>query len=130
MTDISVGSLLAGRLRDRLANVTYTTEDDLQAAVNTAVVASYRVAREVRLSDGKSRIDLMVTGILLPNVGIEVKIDGSLSSVIRQLDRYAACDEIGELILVTTRAKHHHVPRIIGARRIPVHLVSLVENGL
>jgi hypothetical protein len=77
----------------------------------------------VPLSDGKSRIDLLVG-----STGIEVKIDGSYSSVLRQLTRYAACPELTELILVTTRSKHHLLPATIGTT--PVRCVSLIGFGL
>lgn len=129
---------LAEALQTKLATVTYRTEDDLQAAISAAIVWKHQ--REVRLSDGISRVDLFIpTGgiVAIPNlgsfvcgVGVEVKIASSLPAVIRQLDRYAACPEIDDLILITTRSKHHRTPRLIGARGIRVHLVSLVRNGL
>jgi hypothetical protein len=134
---MSWGEQIAAELRQSSAAITYTNEDDLQAALAAIfdVTPEWRAQREVRLSDGISRIDLVIKpdilGLIIDaRTGIEVKIDGSLASVIRQLDRYAACPEIDELILVTTRAKHHHIPRTLGARGIPVHLVSLIENGL
>jgi len=131
---------IAEDLRDGLSNVTFANETDLQVAIGKVLHNSgWAAVREVRLSDGKSRIDLMVGerpdavyGLQVAGsaIGIEVKVDGSLASVLRQLDRYAACTEISELILVTSRAGHSRIPDQIGARRIPLHLVTLIENGL
>jgi hypothetical protein len=61
-------------------------------------------------------------------VGIEVKVDGRWPDVMRQLTRYAECPELDALILVTTRAKHHHVPTDIDGK--PVRLVTYVTAGL
>lgn len=122
---LPTGADIAARLRAGAAAspITYMSEDELQEAL--AAVLGDSAVREVRLSDGRSRIDILMHG-----VGVEVKVAGSLADVIRQLDRYAACEEIRELVLVTTRSKHHHIPALIGARRIPLHLVTLIENGL
>ncbi|ARC56003.1 hypothetical protein AS850_02810 [Frondihabitans sp. 762G35] len=106
------------------AQLTYVTEDDLQAEILTALAeAGVEARREVRLSDDRSRIDLMAG-----RVGIEVKTDGGWADVIRQLTRYANCAEIDELVLVTTRTRHHHLPAVLGGK--PVHLVSLIGGAL
>ena len=111
--------------------ITHANEDELQAAL-AAVLSGAGVdcKREVRLSDGRSRIDLIAkySPGAVGWLGIEVKIKGSTADVVRQLTRYAACPELSELILVTTRAKHHQVPRVLNNKA--VHLVSLVEAGL
>lgn len=129
----------ASDLVDALAAVsaTVTDEYDLQCAIAAALTdAGHTVAREIRLTDGVSRVDVFIEGDTSvegtwwrgPGIAIEVKIAGSTSSVVRQLERYARCAEVGELILVTTRAKHHAVPRVLEGK--PVYLVSLVEGGL
>lgn len=106
------------------ANLQHVTEDDLQAAIQSYLnTRDVHPEREVRLSDGVSRIDLMVG-----RTGIEVKIDGSWANVIRQLTRYAKCPEIESLVLVTTRAKHHHLPDQLCNK--PLSLVSLVGSAL
>lgn len=55
--------------------------------------------REYRL-DNKSIADFFFpsTGVL-----VEVKLKGSSSNLIRQLHRYAGFDEVGELLVVTTK---------------------------
>jgi hypothetical protein len=114
------------RILDALAEaqLTFTTEDDLQAQLLRVLLeAGLDAVREVRLSDGRSRIDLLVA-----DVGIEVKTNGSWSDVARQLTRYAHCDEISSLVLVTSRAKHHSIPRELAGT--PIDLVSLIGAGL
>jgi len=108
-----------------LAPLTFTNEDELQAALAEALAAAdIGSEREVKLSDRRSRIDLLGPD----GVGLEVKVDGSWADVLRQLTRYAKCDEIKELILVTTRAKHHHLPAALEGK--PLHLLSLIGAAL
>jgi hypothetical protein len=113
------------------ASITFADEYDLQAGIQRALEATgNNVAREVRLADGVSRIDLVVTcGI--PNthtIGIEVKVDGAYADVLRQLTRYAKEPTINALILVTSRSKHHHIPLELNGK--PVRLVSMIGAGL
>jgi hypothetical protein len=106
-------------------NLTFVHEHELQAALAEALAAAdVEATREVRLSDGRSRIDLLTT----TGVGLEVKIDGSWADVVRQLTRYAKCPEIHELILVTTRVRHHHLPAALEGK--PIHLLSLIGAAL
>lgn len=106
------------------ANLVYVSEDELQAAIQRFLDENdVYPEREVRLSDGVSRIDLLAGA-----VGIEVKIEGSWASVVRQLTRYAKCPEIHSLVLVTSRAKHHHIPEQLCGK--PLHLVSTIGGGL
>lgn len=107
------------------APLTFTHEDELQAGLAAALAAADEPARrEVVLSDGRSRIDLLTDA----GVGIEVKVKGSWANVVRQLIRYAKCTEISELVLVTSRAKHHHIPDTLEGK--PVHLISLIGAAL
>jgi hypothetical protein len=78
---------------------TLATEKDVQAeieAVLKSTVPEYR--REVELN-GKNEIDFMVG-----TVGIEVKIKGAKAAIYKQLERYAAFDEVTELIFVTSKS--------------------------
>lgn len=131
----------ARRLRDHIASrrFTYSTETDLQLAIDALLrheqtlghpVIAYD--REHRL-DPHNRIDFIVTmraGTDQPHthVGIEIKIGGALAAVQRQLTRYASFPSIDELLLVTNRATHHGIPTEIDGK--PVVLCSLVEAGL
>jgi hypothetical protein len=112
-------------IRDLLDQTAFTfvTEDDLQREITTALaVDGMEPRREVSL-DAYSRIDLMVG-----RIGIEVKIGGSWADVVRQLTRYSKHPDIDELILVTTRTRHHHIPTELNGK--PVHLVSLIGAAL
>lgn len=104
---------------------TYTNEADLQRAIADHLTnRGYTVEREVELS-GADRIDIYLPVL---RFGIEVKINGSLSQVQRQLTRYAASPAIDALILVTTRARHSRLPHTIND--VPVAVHSLIEAGL
>jgi len=103
----------------------YSNEDELQRALAEALEDVGVFVHREHLLDLGNRIDLYCP---LSATGIEVKIKGSARSVTRQLTRYAAFDEIHDLVLVTTRSAHHHVPATIGTT--PVHLVTYVEGGL
>jgi hypothetical protein len=60
--------------------------------------------REVQLTDA-DRVDLMVDLDAGP-LAIEVKIAGANGDVRRQLSRYAASDQVAELMLITTLRRH------------------------
>jgi hypothetical protein len=113
----STRALIETMLRTPLG---YSNEAALQEMLAAALVAGgYAPQREVVLADGVSRID-----ILVGRVGVEVKVKGSLPDVRRQLARYARNDDIDELVLVTSRAAHHGIPRTIGGK--PLTLCSLI----
>ena len=104
--------------------MTFVSEDDLQRELADVLdSAGWIREREVRLSDGVSRIDLLVG-----RVGVEVKIEGTSANVTRQLTRYAQCPEIDELILVTTRAAHRGIPNTLHGK--PVHTIILTGGAL
>lgn len=105
----------------RRSRILYATERDLQDAVEDALTgAGLLVEREVPLSS-YSRIDFVVG-----DVGIECKISGAWRSVARQLERYAAFDRIGSLLLVTTRNLHSNVPLTMSGKPIWVHRIGSV----
>lgn len=103
---------------------TYTDEIALHVAIARALDArGIEHEREVRL-DERSRIDFLTrTG-----VGIEVKVGGSLAAVTRQMTRYATHSQVRELLLVTTRASHHHIPLSLGGKHVALY--SLIGQGL
>lgn len=92
-------------------------EYDLHRLVMDALdAASLPFEHEVRLAP-RCRIDLMCG-----SVGIEIK-RGKVEKgrILAQLTRYAACEQITGLILVTERTVP--VPKQIGGK--PVHLICL-----
>jgi hypothetical protein len=111
---------IAGVLRRYRFN--YEDEDRLQEGIAAALTAAgFEVEREVRLTRG-SRIDLLVG-----RVGIEVKVAGTPIDVASQLARYALCDRIDGLVLVTSRPRHRMVSVVEGK---PVEVVQLAGAGL
>jgi len=92
-------------------------ELELQQAVATVLTeAKLPFVREKHLSR-KDRPDFLVDGC----IAIELKIDGSLTEIMRQLSRYAQHAEIKVLILVTTRAMHAlQVPEEFCGKRVRV----------
>jgi len=99
----------------------FCDEKELQDGIAQRLTASgIEFLREETISPG-DRIDFLVR-----DCGIEVKVDGSLSQVLRQLWRYAQRPEISSLILVTSRAKHCPIPPAMNGKPVLyVHLLSL-----
>ena len=62
------------------------------------------------------RIDFLVGD----GPGLEVKIEGSRAEVLRQLDRYAESPRIAHLMLVTTRAQLHTMPKELREKPLEV----------
>jgi hypothetical protein len=79
--------------------------------------------REVHLGP-EGQIDFVVP----IGIGVEIKIKGSLASVTRQLHRYACCDRISSLILVTTRMYHDQMPGEMNGK--PLRVIHLIQNSL
>lgn len=108
----------------RCRHFRYSTEDQLQGSLAAALqIDGYMVAREYRL-DGLSRLDLFVGDPLDgPGVAIECKTAGSREMAIRQVSRYIGYEEVGGIILVTSRVRHNALPMVIGGK--PVRVVQL-----
>lgn len=97
----------------------WTDEADLQAAVEGALRDDgLQFEREVELS-ARSRVDFLVSR----GVAVELKTDGSLTEVTRQLHRYALHDDVSAVVLVTTRMRHRAVPAKMGGK--PCQVVYL-----
>lgn len=93
-------------------------EVDFQAAVAAAVEhAGLPAAREVRLSP-QDRLDL-----LCGTVAIEVKTTGPVAGVLKQLQRYAAHEQVTGLVLATTRVQHGQLPDTVSGKPLAVVLL-------
>jgi hypothetical protein len=109
-------------LRRRRFN--YQNEKDLQAGVESVLSADgFEFVRERALPDA-GIIDFLVYGFL----GIEIKIKGSPSEVARQLLRYARCEEVKGLVLVTGRSALSTLPSEMLGK--PLHVVELWRTFL
>lgn len=96
-----------------------TNERAVQDAIERALaLAGIAFVREAQLGEG-DRIDFLVG-----HVGVEVKTQGGVGEIHRQLLRYARRPQIRALILVSTRAViARGAP--VGIGRKPVHVVTL-----
>ena len=73
---------------------------------------------EVVLSK-QDRVDFMIDGIAL-----EIKDGGGVSAIIRQLHRYAQCDAVASVILLTTKLSHKKVPSIMNGKSVAVIILE------
>lgn len=93
----------------------YDSEDDLQRGLALAFdEAGIDAVREVRFNE-RDRPDF-----LIGDVAVEVKIDGSVEGVLRQLQRYASNEQVVELVLITTKARHQQLPAKAGGKPVTV----------
>lgn len=77
-------------------------EAELQGAIEKVLrEEGFLFEREARLS-ARDRPDFLVA----PGVALEVKVNGSVPEVERQLKRYAESARVAVLLLVTTRGQH------------------------
>lgn len=83
--------------------------------------AGVKFEREYRLSD-KSIIDFLVDD----SIGIEAKVKGSKLNIFRQVERYAAFDQIKRLVLITNVPMG--MPPLVKGK--PVYIVNLAKAWL
>lgn len=107
--DVAMRQVLSVLAALRVGIGTLDSEADLQERV-AATLSAGRIAfeRERRIAPG-CRIDFLADG----GVGIEVK-RGKQSSVLPQLERYAAADAVRALVLLTER--RIAVPAAVGGK--------------
>lgn len=99
----------------------FSCEADLQRGIYRVLhEAGYTFQREKHLSR-KDRPDFL----LQDGVAVEVKIDGSLTNVMRQLSRYAELPSVSALVFVTSRATQAlRVPKEFCAKPVRVVLLA------
>lgn len=97
-----------------------STENRLQAAIEEMLVAvGIPFEREKRIAKGV--IDFLVEGI-----GVECKISGTYQEVMEQVARYCYCDEINEILLVTSCTHHRKLEGLrFQGKVIRVYWISL-----
>src|SRR5215813_13167527 len=102
------------------------SEDAFQRGVEQALQRHGVVfLREHQLGPDYGRIDFYVPD---GKVGIELKVKGSPSQVLRQLHRYAYCPDISALILLTSRTRLAFSPMQVNGR--PLVSVPVWEGQL
>lgn len=108
----------ARQVRDVLARyrLPVSVERAMQDAVESALRAEgLAFKREVKRD--ADRIDFLVG-----TVGVELKVQGAPTEVIRQLKRYALWGDVTELLLVTTRGHHLAIPSELNGKPVLVHV--------
>lgn len=104
----------------------YCNELQLHTAIAGVLdEAGYRFEREYVLDAG-NRADFFLNGLV-----IEVKVDGSLSSALRQVDRYSGLDAVqGVLLASTERWADRPLANTAQFRGRPFEMVRLRRQAL
>ena len=90
-------------------------EHDIQNAIETILIAKdLEFVREDPLSPA-DRPDFMVK-----RIAVEVKVDGSLSLLTRQIYRYVQNEAVDAVLVVTTRAIHRQIAKAIRGKPVRV----------
>ena len=99
----------------------FQSELELQYGVEQLLkTARIKYSREHSLSS-HDRIDFLVGSL-----GIEIKVGGSMTELLRQVHRYLEYPEIQEMLIITSRIKHAGLPKEINGKRVVVyHLLEL-----
>lgn len=99
----------------------FGNEMELQDGIALALAgAGVSFVREVQIGNG--RIDFMVG-----DVGIEVKVGGSLSALTRQAHRYLQSDKLSGLVVVSSRT-FHDLPDMLNDK--PLRCVSMIASAI
>jgi hypothetical protein len=97
---------------------TYTDEYGLQASIAAVLTeAGYTPTREKHIPR-IGRLDLSVG-----RIAIEVKVFGSVPTVMRQVGRYLGSNEIDGAVIVSTVARHGAVPAVIKGKPVRTALL-------
>lgn len=98
---------------------TFPSEYVLQEGI-ARVLLDAGIPHEREHGLGRDRVDFFLDFQPEGGIALEVKIDGSLSSVTRQLHRYAQHPDVRAIVLVTTRAMHDRMPPEMGGKPLLV----------
>ena len=96
----------------------YDTSSELEMQSSTQDVlteAGVSFIREFRFNP-RERVDFFVEG----GIALELKIEGSMNAIARQLMRYAMIEEVAEVVLFTTLTRHCNMIRHLNGK--PVHV--------
>lgn len=99
----------------------FTTEADLQEGIAGALVTEDLWFVREHVLGPHDRVDFWVGA----SIALEVKIDGSLSEITRQVHRYAQHADVKAIVLATSRRLHDHLPDEISGKPVRVVVVRL-----
>ena len=120
---MSAASENMAKARDAISRFTYnfSDEDEFQVGISKALrIAGLEFRREVILSK-RDRIDFLLDD----GIGIEVKIDGSISALTRQLFRYAELPAINGLLVAVSLNRLANLPTEINGK--PVQCLRIMR---
>lgn len=106
-------------VRDAIGAQSYrfTDESELQEGIAEALtIAGLDFEREVVLSP-KDRVDFLLPGGLV----IEVKIDGSISALTRQVFRYTELDVVSAVVVVASLTRLCQLPDEMNGKPVRAH---------
>jgi hypothetical protein len=101
----------------------FASEEDLSRGVELVMIETGCVFAKELILAKDARIDFLTEG-KFAGVGVELKVAGSATAVIRQLARYAEFDAVCGLVLVTTRSSHRSIPPSLGGKPVRVVYVG------
>ena len=101
----------------------FTNERDLQDGIALALTAaSIPFTREHRLGT-TDRVDFLIA----PGIAVEIKVDGSLMALLRQVQRYASHASVQSIVAIGTPAWLTKLPVEISGNPLhgPRHMASV-----
>jgi len=125
MPSMAVASVVEHAIRR--TRFRFARETDLQDGLERLFKSHpFTYQREVNLGEFGT-IDFVLDLDTPFALGVEVKIDGALSAVTRQLHRYCQSDKVGAVMLVTSRIQLDRMPdRMCGKE---VYVVPLIGSA-
>lgn len=105
-----------------LAKYSFVAHDerDLYPSLEACLTAAGLTYVRERVLTPKSRVDFYFPGT---NLAMEVKVQGTPATILRQITRYCEVSEVGLLLLVTTVGKLSRVPETIAGK--PVRAIRI-----
>jgi hypothetical protein len=105
----------------------FSNEEELQLGIAELLAkGGYPFEREKRL-DVHSRIDFYLP-VGVRGIGIEAKVNGRPSEILRQVQRYAMHADVAGIIVLSRRANAHIIPDSLQDK--PVRVISLWSSNL
>jgi hypothetical protein len=102
----------------------FSSEVDLQEGIEIALLQACLPFEREKVLSSRDRPDFVVD----QQFAIEIKIQGTLSQALRQINRYAEHAKIKAILVVGTPHWVHHIPDVVGGK--PVFAMRLTGSLL